>query len=69
MKKKTFIVPNIGCDGCVRTIKTELSEVEGVSSVDATVDTKQVTIVYNDAATWEKVLSTLKEIDYAPAES
>lgn len=69
MEKKTFIVPNIGCDGCVRTIKTELSEVEGVSSVDATVDTKQVTIVYNDAATWEKVLSTLKEIDYAPAES
>lgn len=69
MEQKTFIVPNIGCDGCVRTIKNELSEVDGVSSVDAAVDTKQVTIVYNDAATWEKVLSTLKEIDYAPAES
>ncbi|MBZ0282190.1 MAG: cation transporter, partial [Anaerolineae bacterium] len=30
MESKTFQVPNIGCDGCVRTIKTEVSQISGV---------------------------------------
>jgi copper chaperone CopZ len=67
MERKTFQVPNIGCDGCVRTTKTELSELPGVKQVDGVVATKTVTVEWDNPATWEKITSTLKEIDY-PAE-
>ncbi|MBL8120989.1 MAG: heavy-metal-associated domain-containing protein, partial [Anaerolineae bacterium] len=30
MERKTFQVPNIGCNGCVNTIKSEVSQINGV---------------------------------------
>ncbi len=67
MERKTFQVPNIGCDGCVRTIKNELSEIPGVNMVDGVVDTKTVTVEWDNPATWEKITETLTEIEYPPA--
>ena len=67
MERKTCQVPNIGCDGCVRTIKTEVSQISGVKQVDGVVDTKTVTVEWDTPATWQKIESTLKEIDYPPA--
>jgi copper chaperone CopZ len=66
MESKTFQVPNIGCDGCVNTIKNEVSQIAGVQVVDAAVDTKTVTVKWETPATWEIINDTLKEIDYAP---
>ena len=67
MERKTFQVPSIGCDGCVRTIKNEVSQISGVKQVDGVVDTKTVTVEWDTPATWQQIESTLKEIDYAPA--
>jgi copper chaperone CopZ len=67
MERKTFQVPNIGCDGCVRTIKNEVSSIPGVKQVDGAVDTKTVTVEWDKPATWQQIEETLKEIDYAPA--
>lgn len=67
MQSKTFTVPNIGCDGCVRTIVNELTQQAGVTHVTADRDTKVVTVQWDDPATWEQIQATLKEIDYAPA--
>lgn len=69
MTTKTFKVPNIGCDGCVNAVKGELSELDGVTSVDGVVDTKMVTVTYADPATWQQIAGALKEIDYAPEEA
>lgn len=66
METKTFKVPNIGCNGCVNAIKGELNDIEGVQSVEGVVETKMVTVQYGDPASWEKIVSALKEIDYAP---
>jgi copper chaperone CopZ len=68
MNTKTFRVPNIGCDGCVRAIKNEVSEIEGVTSVIGNKDNKMVTVEWGDPATWEKIRAALIEIDYAPDE-
>jgi copper chaperone CopZ len=68
MNTKTFRVTNIGCDGCVRTIKNEVSEIEGVVSVIGNKDNKMVTVEWGDPATWEKIRAALIEIDYAPEE-
>jgi copper chaperone CopZ len=64
--KKTFVVPNIGCDGCVRTIVNELSQQEGIRKVEGDVQTKVVTVEYEAPATWEKIQESLTAIDYAP---
>lgn len=69
MDSKTFQVPNIGCDGCVKTIMNELSELEGVSKVDGAVDSKTVTVEWNAPATWGQIVDLLNEIEYAPAEA
>ncbi len=68
METKTFNVPNIGCDGCVNTIKNEVSELAGVQSVDGNKDSKVVTVMFQAPATWDSIRAKLVEIEYAPAE-
>ena len=67
MKTVTYTVPNISCMHCVHTIKTEVSDLQGVQSVDANAETKQVTVAFDAPATEEKIVDLLKEINYAPA--
>lgn len=66
MTSKTFTVPNISCGHCTHTIEMEVVELAGVTKVTAIQDTKQVTIEWNDPATWEKIQATLQEINYPP---
>lgn len=66
METKTFKVPAISCAHCVHTIKMEVGDIPGVERVDADKDTKMVTITWNEPADWEKIRSTLMEINYPP---
>ena len=68
MTTKTFVVPNISCGHCTHTVETEVSELVGVVSVKAEQDTKQVTVEWNDPASWDNIKSLLVEINYPPAE-
>ena len=67
MKTVTYNIPNISCSHCVHTIKMEISDLAGVKSVDASEESKQAVIVFDAPATEEKIVETLKEINYAPA--
>lgn len=67
MTTKTFTVPNITCNHCVHTVKTEVGDLAGVQSVAADAETKQVTVAWDEPASWEKIEDLLKEINYAPA--
>lgn len=67
METKTFNVPNIGCNGCVNNIKQEIAEITGVVAVDGVAETKQVTVEWQNPATWAQIEAKLREIDYAPA--
>jgi copper chaperone CopZ len=53
---------------CVHTIKMEISELEGVKSVDADAGTKKATITFDAPATEAKIKQTLAEINYPVAE-
>lgn len=66
METKTFKVPGISCGHCVHTIKTEVSDVPGVTSVEADQQTQMVTVTWNSPADWEKIRATLVEINYPP---
>ncbi len=68
METRTFQVPNIGCDGCVRTIRSEIGQLPGVEQVEADKDTRIVTVNWQAPASWALIKDKLVEIDYAPAE-
>jgi copper chaperone len=62
-----YTVPNISCGHCVHTIQMEVGDLEGVQSVKASNETKQVEVVFDAPATEEKIVSLMKEINYPPA--
>ncbi|MFW6098095.1 MAG: heavy-metal-associated domain-containing protein [Chloroflexota bacterium] len=64
--EKTFKVPNISCGHCVHTVKMEVGDIAGVQRVDADEQSKQVTVVWDDPATWDQIRDTLVEINYPP---
>jgi copper chaperone CopZ len=64
MTSVTYTIPNISCHHCVHTIQMELSDLEGVESVVATMDPKQATITFSPPATEESIKSLLAEISY-----
>ena len=59
-----YTIPNISCMHCVHTIKTEVSDLAGVKSVEADAQTKQATIMFEPPATEEAIKNLLAEINY-----
>ncbi|MGD8438130.1 MAG: heavy-metal-associated domain-containing protein [Syntrophobacterales bacterium] len=68
METKTLSIPNISCGHCVMSIKKELSEMDGVASVEGDPASKSVTLEWDAPATLKKIKDTLKEINYPAAE-
>lgn len=66
MTTKTFVVPNISCGHCTSTIELELSDLVGVTGVNADQESKQVTVSWEEPATWESIEALLTEINYPP---
>ena len=67
MAKETLSVPNISCGHCVMSIKNELSELEGVKTVDGDPTNKSITVEFESPVTLEQIKETLKEINYPAA--
>jgi len=67
MTTVTYSVPNISCGHCVHTIQSELSEMDGVSSVKADSNTKMVEISFEPPADESLIKSLLAEINYPVA--
>jgi copper chaperone len=67
MSTVTYKIPSIHCGHCTHTIEMELGELEGVESVRADLESKQVTVVFNPPADDTKVRALLTEIEYPAA--
>ncbi|CAB1076109.1 hypothetical protein D1AOALGA4SA_3907 [Olavius algarvensis Delta 1 endosymbiont] len=67
MAKDTFSIPNISCGHCVNTIKNELSELEGIKSVEGSPEAKTVDVEWEAPANFDKIKDTLKEINFPAA--
>lgn len=67
MTTKTVTIPTISCGHCTHTIKMEVEELDGVTSVQADEATKQVTVEWSDPASWDEIQALLEEINYPPA--
>jgi copper chaperone CopZ len=60
----TFSIPNINCGHCVHTIQTEVIELEGVSDVRASAETKTAVITFEPPASEAAIKRLLAEINY-----
>ena len=67
MEKKTFSIPNISCGHCVNAIKTELTELEGVSKVEGDIEGKNVAVEWDTPASEDIIKDKLTEINYPAA--
>ena len=67
MEKETFTIPNISCGHCTSAIKNELSEIEGVKSVEGDPGAKSITVEWDAPATLELLKDRLNEINYPAA--
>lgn len=50
-KTATLSVPGMYCEMCPATVKKALSKVPGVAKVDASFETKQAVVTYDDSKT------------------
>jgi DNA-binding FrmR family transcriptional regulator/copper chaperone CopZ len=66
MNNKSFTVPNISCGHCVHTIETEVGEIAGVVHVKASQETKQVTVEWENPASWAQIQATLQKKPVKP---
>ena len=67
MTTVTYSVPAIHCMHCTHTIEMEVGELEGVTSVKADMNTKDVVITFEAPADEEKIKALLTEIEYPAA--
>ena len=67
MAKETFSIPNISCGHCVKSIKNELNELEGVKTVAGDPEKKSITVEFESPVTRELIKETLKQINYPVA--
>jgi copper chaperone CopZ len=63
----TYTIPNISCNHCIHTVKMEVSDLDGVKSVEADVIAKSATIIFEPPATEDGIKNLLVEINYPVA--
>ena len=68
MTTETYSVPAISCGHCTRTIEMELTDLKGIQSVKADVNSKKVEITFDAPASEDTIKALLAEIEY-PVES
>ncbi len=67
MDTLTYSVPAMHCHHCVRTIESELGELEGVRAVKADLERRQVTVTFEAPANDSRIRALLAEINYPAA--
>ncbi len=67
MKTITYEIPSIHCMHCVHSIKMELSEMEGIHSVEGDASSKKIIVEYDAPATEIAIEKLLEEINYPVA--
>ncbi len=60
----SIIIQNLKCGGCANTIKKNLLEVNGVSSLKIDVDSSEIELSYDNEQTLVNVKEKLKNLGY-----
>lgn len=67
MEITTVVANGIVCGGCANAVKSAISAVPGVMSVEVVVSQKQVTVSHDDQVSKAVIEETLKRAGFQPA--
>lgn len=62
--KSTIRIQNLKCGGCANTIITQLSKLDGISSVDVNNETNEVSLGYTSEAELDTIKKKLSDLGY-----
>ncbi|GGI92639.1 hypothetical protein GCM10011581_32240 [Saccharopolyspora subtropica] len=65
MSVQTFTVSGMTCGHCARSVTEELSEIPGVTDVQVTVETGQVSVASEQELSRDAVTAAIAEAGYA----
>jgi copper chaperone CopZ len=60
MREVTLSVPDMKCGGCVASVTEALEAVEGVSSVETSLDTKESQVIVEEQVTDDQLTEAVK---------
>jgi periplasmic mercuric ion binding protein len=61
----TFKVEGMHCPLCTTAVKKAISQVDGVQKVSARLNTKEVSVIYDEKVKIEEILSAIKTTSYS----
>lgn len=65
----TLQAPDISCGHCVASVKNRLGQLDGISSVDASAETKNIDITFDsEAVSLDKIKAELEDEGYPATE-
>ncbi len=64
---ETLDIANIKCSGCANTIRSKISDIQGVAKVDVREDEGQIDLTYSDISVKKAVLDKLRNLGYPEA--
>jgi copper chaperone len=67
--EKTYLVPDISCEHCVRAITTELSTIPGLEVVRVDIPSKQVVVRHPESVDEDQIRAGIEEAGYEVATS
>jgi copper ion binding protein len=68
MATQQFRVPGVMCEHCVKAIKEEVSNLEGIQRIDVSIDNKLVTVEHSDKVNNDEIIEAINEAGYYPVE-
>ena len=67
MERQTISVSGMSCDGCERNVESALTNLEGVSRVEADHEGDAVEVVVDDGVTEDDLHAAIREAGYEVA--
>jgi copper chaperone len=67
MKTEVITIANLKCDGCENTIKSKLSQIQGVIGVEVNNETDTITVIHNGNVERSKITEKLQSLGYPEA--
>jgi copper ion binding protein len=69
MTNTTLNVPDISCGHCKSSIEGAVGELDGIDSVEVSIEGKTVAVTYGDDVSLETIVETIEEQGYDVASS
>ncbi len=64
METTVLNVEGMSCGHCVKSVTNAVSALDGVESVDVSLEAKTVTVVHNDSIAVDKIKKEIEETGY-----